>query len=101
MKSSQSMSRQIMSDCLKLAFNNAFILNIDKINDLRKPTKHHHSFIVNITKFPGIKLKKKLFTKTYIQTTSSRVDTGIGLCFFRILITNENVLLVWSHNMYF
>ena len=72
MKSSYGMSRQIRSDCLMLIFSNEFILNIDKKK--RKPTKHQHSFIVNITKIPGIKLKKNLFAKTYIPTRTQPRD---------------------------
>ena len=52
-----------MPDRLKLAFNNAFVLNINKIKGLRKLTKHQHSFVVNITKLPGIKLNKTFFQK--------------------------------------
>ena len=92
-KTFYSMSRQIVSVCLKLAFNNAFILNINKIKCSRKTAKHQHSLVVNITKIPGIKLTRNLFVKLYIHSNQdppqkhcSRVDTGIGLCFFRILI---------------
>ena len=92
-KTFYSMSRQIVTVCLKLAFNNAFILNINKIKCSRETAKHQHSLIVNITKIPGIKLTRNLFVKLCIHSNQdppqkhcSRVDTGIGLCFFRILI---------------
>ena len=65
-------------DCLKLAFSNAFILNI-KIKDSRKLTKHQHSLIVNITKLPSIKLNRNLFAKIYIQTKAHPRDIFQGL----------------------
>ena len=79
MKSSYSMSRQIVSDCLKLAFSNTFILNIE-IKGSRKLTKHQHSFIVNITKLSGIKLNSSnLFAKIFIQTKTHPRDNFQGL----------------------
>ena len=73
------MSRQIVSDCLKLVFSNTFILNIE-IKGSRKLAKHQHSFIVNITKLSGIKLNSSnLLAKIFIQTKTHPRDNFQGL----------------------